>query len=158
MICKHFHWNLIMLCLHLILLNIYQIEEFGTCWRKLNPCGIPVWGRNNRRLIFIGCGNLYIKIGNLENKKLYKSLYSLHLILLNIYQIDFQIIAFHKMYPILMDILEGLVYLLLSDVTKKEKMEMTISATLICFTFNGLGIRRNRISECANKINTRKCC
>ena len=28
---------------------------------------------------------------------------------------------------------------------------MTISATLICFTFSGLGIRRNRISECAKK-------
>jgi hypothetical protein len=50
-----------------------------------------------------------------------------------------------------------LVYLLLSEffpqlkVTKKGKIEMTISATLICSTFNGLGIRRNRISECAKK-------
>jgi hypothetical protein len=35
--------------------------------------------------------------------------------------------------------------------TTKGKIEMTISATLICSIFNGLGIRRNRISECAKK-------
>jgi hypothetical protein len=35
--------------------------------------------------------------------------------------------------------------------TTKAKMEMTIFATLTCSIFNGLGIRRNRISECAKK-------
>jgi hypothetical protein len=44
-----------MLCLHLILFSIYQ--------------------RNNRRLTFIEFGNLYIKMGNLENKKLCKMKY-----------------------------------------------------------------------------------
>ena len=31
-----------------------------------------VWERNNRRYTFSEFGNFYIKMGNLENKKLYK--------------------------------------------------------------------------------------
>ena len=66
--------------------NTYLKSFLQRIWyllKKLNPCGIPVWGRNNRTFFFIGCGNLYIKIGNLENKKLYISLYREAIVITN---------------------------------------------------------------------------
>jgi hypothetical protein len=50
--------------------NIHFWKEYSSCWGKLNPWG--VWGRNNRRPTYSESGNLYIKMSNLESKKLYK--------------------------------------------------------------------------------------
>ena len=52
--------------------NIIFEKEYSTCCGKGNPW--VVWGRINCRPTFSEFDYLYIKIGNLENKKLHKLL------------------------------------------------------------------------------------